>query len=217
MRTISIKGVGKAKRDPDLVIFRISTTAFDKEYASAIDASNRLVNELKNDFKDLGFEKDDLKTTYFTTRQIHESVEVGVFNKRHESQLKGFKAIHDLKIEFDLDNDKINEVLGCLKNYGKDVEFDIEFSVKNKDSMKREVILDATRNARFNAEILAEASSVKLGDLIKIEYNWSDVRFISRAQYDINELSCEYSPEHIEFTPDSIEISDSVSFVWEIQ
>ena len=217
MRTISIKGTGKAKRDPDLVIFDISTSAQSEVYADSVVESNRLVNKLKQAFEDMGFKKDDLKTVNYHTHPVYEYVEVGVVNKRSKRELECFEVSHDLKIEFDLDNDKINEVLNCLKDFRNSVDFNIRFSVKDKDSMKRDVILDATKNARANAEILAEASSVRLGDLIKIEYNWSDFHFYSIADYDCNmDVSKEYSP-YMEFTPDSIEISDNVSFIWEIK
>lgn len=217
MRTISIKGTGKAKRDPDLVIFDISTSAQSEVYADSVVESNRLVNKLKQSFEDMGFNKDDLKTVNYHTRPVYEYVEVGVVNKRSKRELECFEVSHDLKIEFDLDNDKINEVLNCLKDFRNGVDFNIRFSVKDKDSMKRDVILDATKNARTNAEILAEASSVRLGDLIKIEYNWSDFHFYSIADYDCcMDVSKEYSP-YMEFTPDSIEISDNVSFIWEIK
>lgn len=216
MRTISIKGTGKAKRDPDLIIFDISTSAQSEVYADSVVESNRLVNKLKQAFEDMGFNKDDLKTVNYHTRPVYEYVEVGVVNKRSKRELECFEVSHDLKIEFDLDNDKINEVLNCLKDFRNGVDFNIMFSVKDKDSMKRDVILDATKNARTNAEILTEASSVRLGDLIKIEYNWSDFHFYSIADYDCCMDADDYSP-YMEFTPDSIEISDNVSFIWEIK
>lgn len=217
MKTISIKGTGKAKRDPDLVIFNISTTAQANELEDSVDASNGLISELKNDFESMGFERDDLKTVNFHTRPVYEYFEVGVVNKRHERKLKCFEVNHDLKIEFDLENEKINDVLNCLKNYRDNLDFNMRFSVKDKDSMKKDVMLDATRNARFNAEVLAEASSVELGNLIKIEYSWGDFHFYSRVDYDCcMDDTNDYSP-YVEFHPDSIEISDNVSFVWEIK
>lgn len=217
MKTISIKGVGKARRNPDLVIFRISTSARREEYSQSIDASNRLVNDLKRNFEEMGFPRDDLKTVSFNTRPIYQSVEVGLVNKTHRRELECFEVSHDLKIEFDLDNDRINEVLKCLKGFGDDVQFEIDFSVKDKESMKRDVIVDATKTARFNAEVLCEASSVELGDLVNIEYNWVDFNFYSRSYYDLNANCMSDRDDFMEFNPDAIEISDSVSFVWEIR
>ena len=214
MRTISIKGTGKAKRSPDLVIFNISTSVQSDEYSVSISQSNKLVNKLKKDFESLGFERDDLKTVYYNTRPVYESVEVGVIEKRYRSVLIGHEVNHNLKIEFDLDNDRINEVLNCLKKYESDLDFNIRFSVKDREGMKRDVIVDATRNARFNAEVLAEASQLRLGELLKIEYNWVDFNFTSHS--DIG-MCLEYSmDEHVEFSPEDIEITDNVSFVWEI-
>ncbi len=215
MKTISIKGTGKAKRSPDLVIFNISTSVQSPEYSVSINKSNELVAKLKNDFESLGFERSDLKTVYYNTGPIYESVEVGVVEKRYKRVLIGHEVTHNLKIEFDLDNDRINEVLNCLKEYENDVNFNIRFSLKDCDGMKRDVIVDATRNAKFNAEILAEASQVRLGELIKIEYNWVDFNFISHSDID---MCMEYSMDsNVEFAPEDIEITDNVSFVWEIQ
>ena len=214
MRTISIKGVGKAKRNPDLVIFRISTSATSKDYADSVDNSNMIVNKIKMDFEKMGFSGDELKTVNYYTRPVYEDVEVGVINKRQRREVTGFTVLHDLKMEFDLDNDKINEVMRCLKKYGDDVDFNIQFSVRDKQSMKMDVILDATKNARFNAEALAEASSVELGDLLKIEYNWTDINIFSMSEYACNmDIPC---PD-VQFNPQSIEISDNVSFVWQIR
>ena len=214
MRTISIKGTGKAKRSPDLVIFNISTSVQSEEYSLSINRSNELVGKLKNDFESLGFERSDVKTVYYNTRPVYESVEVGVIEKRYKRVLIGHEVSHNLKIEFDLDNDRINDVLDCLKKYEKDVEFNIRFSVSDTDGMKRDVIVDATRNAKFNAEVLAEASQVRLGELVKIEYNWVDFSFISHSDID---MCMEYSIDsNVEFSPEDIEITDNVSFVWEI-
>lgn len=215
MKTISIKGTGNAKRDPDLVIFRIQTSARQKEYSDAVEASNVLVNTLKGELESLGFDGKDLKTITFDTRPIFEHVEVGIIAKKQERQLHCFEVNHDLKLEFGMDNDRINDVIKCLKGFRKDIQFDIGFSVSDTDSIKREVIMNATKNARFNAEILAEASGVKLGDLIKIEYNWHDVNFISRSDIQMR-LESYYDANYMEFNPDSIEISDDVLFVWQI-
>ena len=213
---MTIKGLGKAIRNPDLVIFRISTSILEKEYEDSIDTSNILINDLKKVFESIGFEKEDLKTSNYVMRPIYENVEVGVINKRKERQLKGFRLNHDLKIEFDLDNDKINEVLKCLSDFKDDLDFEIKFSVKNKDTMKKDLIFDATKNARFNAEILAEASGVELGDLIKIDFTWDHFDFYSDSHYDCDIISRDYKG-YIEFTPDSIVISDGVLFIWEIK
>ena len=216
MGTMTIKGLGTAIKDPDLVIIRILTSTLEKVYEDSIEASNKLVNDLKNVFESIGFEKQDLKTSRYVMRPIYEDVEVGVINKRKERQLKGFRLNHDLKIEFDLDNDKINEVLKCLSDFKDDLDFEIKFSVKNKDAMKNDVIFDATKNAKSNAKILAEASGVKLGDLIKIDFTWDHFDYFSKSRYDCDMISRDYKG-YIEFTPDSVVISDGVLFVWEIK
>ncbi len=67
------------------------------------------------------------------------------------------------------------------------------------------------------AEILAKASGVSLGDLISIEYNWGELHLYSQTSYALREnqitIDSLSSPDIV---PDDIAVSDTVSFVWEI-
>lgn len=217
MRTITIKGKGKAVRNPDLVICNISTSCLKEEFDDAVESMNKLVDDLKLSLKDNGFDAEDLKTVSYDIHQRYGHVKKGVINKHYQQKFLGFLVEHDLKLEFDLDNYKITKLVNCLKNFSEKLEFKLIFSVKDKDGMKKEVLLDATKNARFHAEILAEASSAKLGDLIKIDYGWVDVNFESNTDlrhFMKSSPTVDYSLMNI--TPEEIEISDNVTFVGEL-
>ena len=181
MRTITIRGKGKSVKKPDLVIFDISLSITKEEFDDALDTINELIGNLKLSLKDIGFNEEDLKTVDFEVEQDYDYVEKGIFNKEYKNKFKGFEITHDLKLEFDLDNDKISEVINCLKDFDEKLDFEIAFSVKDKELMKKEVLTNAAKNAKDNAEILAEATSSQLGDLLKIEYDWIDPDFESRC------------------------------------
>lgn len=225
MRSITIKGNGKSSKSPDLVIINISTHIIKEELDEALDSMDELTNKLKNSFANIGFNEDDLKTLKFDIKPQYKHIEKGIINKEYKNVFAGFRIRHNLKLEFDFDNTKISDALNCLKNFDEDLEFNLVFSVKDKESMKKEVLINATENARFNAEILAEASSSKLGDLLKIEYNWVDFNFVSDTRFDYDYDydtydDVDYAPavnyRMANITPDEIEISDTVTFVWEL-
>lgn len=78
---------------------------------------------------------------------------------------------------------------------------------------------NACVNAKAKAGILAKASGVTLGDLISIDYNWGELHLFSQTQYDMEDdcmRMASAAPTSIEIEPDDIDISDSVTFVWEI-
>ena len=218
MRTITIKGKGKSVKEPDLVIIKISISIFKEKFDDALDSMNKLVNNLKLSLKNIGYDETDLKTISYYIEPEFDSVEKGIINKQYSDKFTGFEIMHDLKLEFDYTNDKLSEVFNCLKDYDEEIEFELSFSVKDKKNMIKEVLINATQNAKFNAEILAEASSLKLGDLLKINCNLVDFYFESDTEFEYEEnsagLGSLFSSANI--TPEDIEISDTITFVWEL-
>ena len=91
--------------------------------------------------------------------------------------------------------------------------------VKDKKSVNAALLENACVNAKAKAGILAKASGVTLGDLISIDYNWGELHLFSQTQYDMEDdcmRMASAAPTSIEIEPDDIDISDSVTFVWEI-
>lgn len=178
---------------------------------------NKIVNDLKLSLKDYGFNEDDLKTVSYDINQRYGHVKKGIINKEYQQKFLGFMVEHDLKLEFDLDNSKITKLVNCLKKFSDELEFRLVFSVKDKEGMKKELLINATENARFHAEILAEASSAKLGDLLKIDYGWVDVNFESNTDIcHAMRLGSEVDYSMMDINPEEIEITDNVTFVWEL-
>lgn len=79
-----------------------------------------------------------------------------------------------------------------------------------------ELLKSASENARAKAEILAEASGVKLGELVTIDYNWGELQLYSPTQYVMEDRCLASAPcaSSIDIEPDDIESSDTVTLVW---
>ena len=96
----------------------------------------------------------------------------------------------------------------------------IRFTVKDPSAISEELLRAATKNARQKAEILCEASGVKLGELKSIDYNWGEINVYSNTRNDMDD-ECLAMPmmrgASIDFEPDDIEAGDTVTFVWEIE
>jgi uncharacterized protein YggE len=118
----------------------------------------------------------------------------------------------------DFDIEVMSRVFAAIAKTQINPRLDIQFSVKDKSVISEKLLVSAAKNAKYKAEILAKASGVILGDLVSIDYNWSELHLYSQTRYEVEE-NCmagqsSYAPD---IEPDDIEVSDTVLFAWEIK
>jgi len=94
----------------------------------------------------------------------------------------------------------------------------ISFTVKEPEAVNRQLLQAAAANARGKAEALCAASGVTLGELQRIEYDWSELRAFSRTAVsaDREAMPMMKNAFRANMTPEEIQLSDSAAFVWEI-
>lgn len=91
--------------------------------------------------------------------------------------------------------------------------------LRDATSIYEEVLRSATINAKRRAEILCEAAEMKLGKLLTINYSWGDLNICSDTRYDLAEdyLAVPMMAKSMEIEPEDIDMSDTATFVWEIE
>lgn len=214
MRTITVKGVGRASAKPDLVVLSMDMETVAKEYDKAMEYAVARIELLSSTLCEIGFAKDALKTTDFDVDVKRESVKDKDGN--YKSVFLGYACRHGLKLEFDMDSKRLGEVLNTISESLADPSLSVEFTVKNPSAVSAELLRSATQNAREKAEILCSAAGVKLGALVAIDYNWTDISFRSSTSYNCMPrlVACKTA---MDITPDDIDVSDNATFVWEIE
>lgn len=216
MRTITVKGTGRVKAAVDYVVITMSLDATDQVYDAAMERAAEQLEELTASMTAVGFEKDAVKTTNFNvnTEYVSEKDELGNYKRVFD----GYKVSHQLKLEFDFDTAILAKVLSAIGTCPAKPELHIRFTVKDGEMVKEEVLRQAAVNARQKAEVLCAASGAKLGELVTIDYNWSEIGLYSDTSYRVAE-DCMMKPmlaRSVEITPEDVEASDTVTFVWEI-
>ena len=99
-------------------------------------------------------------------------------------------------------------------------ELNVQFTVKDKEAVDAALLQSACANAKAKAEILTKASGVTLGDLVSIDYNWGELHLYSPTHYEMDPpcmARASAAPTAMDIEPDDIDVSDSVTFVWEIR
>ncbi|MCD8150303.1 MAG: SIMPL domain-containing protein [Clostridiales bacterium] len=216
-RIITVKGTGKVSARPDYVVISMSLKSQDKNYDRAMDLASQHIQHLTETICAIGFQKSDLKTSNFNVRTDYKNVRDRAGNSTRT--FNGYVVDHDLKLEFDFDTKRLSQALsaiaGCLSN----PDLSIRFTVKDDTAVNEEMLRSAAVNAKRKAEILCEASGVKLGQLLNIDYNWGELDIYSHTQYMVAEECMPYGAAQrgIDIEPDDIDVSDTATFVWEIQ
>lgn len=218
-KMIRVTGKGKISVKPDRIRLYITKEELRKEYEATIKASTDNTEFLKDLFANLGFNKKDLKTIYFNVDTEYENYQSA--DKSWKNRFKGYKYTHRMKIEFASDNRKLGQILYALSHCRVKPEFSIEYTVADKENAKNELLGRAVKDSMEKASVLAEASGVKLGNILSIDYSWGEVDFVSRPLNEMALKCCEAdagAPDSydIDIEPDDIDMTDTVTVVWEI-
>ncbi|MBO4493391.1 MAG: SIMPL domain-containing protein, partial [Ruminococcus sp.] len=191
MASIIVRGKGNISVKPDLIRLMLEMESRSKDCGEAMEMAGRDLEELRDILVGFGFERDSLKTSNFNVRTEYESVHDE--NHGYHNVFKGYCCSHSLNIEFDLDTERLAGILRAVSTSSAAPKLEICFTVKDEEPAREELIRLSAENAKRKAELLCEASGVKLGRLLKISYDRSDMNFVSQARYgmDMNCLRAE--------------------------
>lgn len=217
-KTITVKGIGKASASPDTVILQMNLTSLNKDYGKAMNQASENIESLSGALGKAGFEKDALKTTGFHVNMAYEGVQRK--DGRYENVFKGYEINHDLKVEFGFEPERLTDALAVIGSCLAHPELSVQFTVKDPSAINDELLRAATENAKGKAEVLCSASGKKLGDLLSIDYSWGEKNLYSNTRYGMQDeclaTGMAMKNARIDFTPEDIRVSDTVTFVWEI-
>ena len=219
-RIIKVTGKGNLKVRPDVTRITITLDGQNKEYGKILDQSSKDTEELKDILEKQGFERSDVKTLLFNVDTRYESYQTK--DRSWKERFVGFEYTHKVKIEFDSDNTRLGRILYALAT-AKEIhpDFRLSYTVKDKEGAKNELLGKAVSDAKAKAVVLTKAAGVNLKDILTIDYSWGEIQFEYSPMHDgvfRNALMSSDGEElGIDIEPDDIEVSDTVTVVWEIE
>ena len=111
-RTITIKGIGKLSLKPDQTVVSLMLKTVHADYDKAMDEAAKHLEQLRSAIAEIGFTKDDLKTTSFDVGTEYENERDK--NGNYKRRFVGYRVTHGLKLEFDFDSQRLSKVLGTI-------------------------------------------------------------------------------------------------------
>ncbi len=115
----------------------------------------------------------------------------------------------------------MGKVLYALVNCPVKPEFRLSYTVSNHEATKNELLGKAVTDARDKAYVLTQAVGVTLKEIQSIDYSWGEIDFEYRPMNRMlmaNECMAptETASYDMDIEPDDIEVTDTVTVIWEI-
>lgn len=217
-KIIRVTGKGKLSVKPDTIRLMLTLEDTRETYADTLEQSTMQVELLKSCFEKLGFARTDLKTLNFNVDTEYESYQDK--NRNWKRKFVGYKFVHSVKIEFEADNKRLGQVLYALAHAPVCPEFRINYTIKDVESAKNQLLGKAVADSKEKARVLTEAAGVKLGEIVNIDYSWGEIGFVSQPMNKnlmLEEDCCMPGGTYdIDIEADDIDVTDTVTVVWQI-
>ncbi len=207
-RIIKVRGTARISAEPDWVVISFNINSRSYDYGECLEQLSLQTSGLREELVSVGLEKENLKTTRFDVNTVFERV-------KERRVFKGYEASHDLQVEFSFAKEYLNSVLRVLGHTQSKASFDISFQIRDPEPWRHQAIAEAVKNSRQKAIILAEAAGVELGEVLQIDYSWSEMRF--RSEFELRPMKAAMAAPAPDFEPTDVGISESVTLVWAIR
>jgi len=210
VRSLKVQGKGCVSEEPDMVTLSFDVSVEVLNYEDCLHALNTRTESLRKNIELSGLDKTHLKTTSFRVR-----VKTQYVNGEHI--FSGYSASHEMNIELPMDKNTLNKVLQHVADGHSNAEISITFSIKDKKALRKKVLTQAVQTAKENAKTLALAADVKLGELMKIDYGWSEVHIYDHQEdFLCQSISSDSLHYNADIEPENVKAEDNVTLIYEI-
>ena len=223
MKTVTVKGVGRASAAVDTVELSFRVWAKNKSYDKALDAADKQVSALEEALTAAGFPAADFQTAGFHVNTEYESVCDDKGN--YHSEFSGYNCSYDQLLRFGFDAARLGEALNAVAASKAKPELQVRFTLREPEKLEAVLLRSAAANAKARAEVLCAASGCRLGELQKIDYDLSRLNFHSETVIEMEDCAVPLMANGAmkakrnfgsALRPQDIDLRDTAVFVWEI-
>lgn len=208
--TIRVQGKAKIRKRPDTTVVNINISEQNMDYGQSVLQCESKTGRIKSVLEALNIAGLTVRTGGFDVKPQHS------FDRRGKSVFEGYLTCHNLRIVFPFKKESLGGVFDCIAGAGEGASFTLEFTVADTKSVRRELLNNAVLESRANAEILAAAAGVCLGNIMDIQYGWSEMRISNHTgKFGLYESGAMFS-RVTSIDPDDVSAGETVNVVWEI-
>ena len=161
--TLNVNGSAQVTLSPDIAYISVGVHTENADANQAVSSNATQAQKIVDALKAAGIAEKDIRTSNFSITPQQQ------FDK--DGKLTGVIFVVDNTVYVTLrDLTKIGDILGAAVSAGANNIYGIQFDVQDKTTALAGARQTAVENARKQAEELAQAAGVKLGDVQNINY-----------------------------------------------
>jgi uncharacterized protein YggE len=169
-RTIAVNGTGSVTASPDVAYINIGVHTENADPKEALTSNTTQAQDVVDAIKALGVAGEDIQTSNF---YVYPSYEYGPMG-----ETLGTKYIVDNTVYVTVrDLTKLGEMLQAVVTSGANNINGITFDIIDKDTLASEARKQAVENARKQAQDIADAAGVELGELMYVNVYYSGTTY----------------------------------------
>ena len=163
-RTISVAGTAQVTMTPDIAYINLGVHTEAATANAAVEANNAITAKLMDALKTAGVAEEDIRTTNF-------SVYPSAKYDPQTGEQTGISYVVDNSVYVTVRNlDSLGDLLDASVKAGSNSINSIQFDVEDKSQYLSQARTAAVENATQQAQELATAAGVELGDVQTISY-----------------------------------------------
>lgn len=205
-RTISVTGKGEVPLTPDIARITIGVRTQGVDVAEAVASNNTQAQEVVEALQEMGAAERDIQTSNFSIYPQQQYDERGqVIDTTFVVENTVYVTVRELE--------SLGDLLDVAVGRGANSIYGIQFDVEEKGGAVSEARQVAVEDARAQAQELAEAAGVQLGDIQSI----SAISSYPGPIFDGRGAAAEQAASTVPISPGQLIITAEVSVVYEIE
>ena len=156
-REITVKGIGSLSVPVDWVILSLTLEELNIDYEAGYKDFENHISALQDAVVSAGFKKTDLKTNEIAITTKYEEVRK---NGVYTEVFAGYQFKTEAKLEFDFDSQRLGIALQKLGESGVTPKIKVDFSVKDKETVKNRLLANVAKNAKHGLSLGCGAIAV---------------------------------------------------------
>lgn len=200
------QGQGSISQVPDLVTISFGVTKSSSTVSDAQNQTNKAINSILENLKNLGVSEKDLKTTNYSINPNYSFEGV--------AKISGYTVAQNIELKIK-DIKKTNDAIDTITARGGNLVEQVRFGFDDKIKAKLEdkARKEAVDNAKEKAQSLANAAGVRLGKIINVTE--SQDNFPRPIPFESAKAGIQEIPA-TDITPGENSIEISVTLTYEI-
>lgn len=212
-RIIKVTGKAKIAVAPDTLQLLIDLEGTKPTYNESRELSIECNAQMIRAIVALELDSKALKTRSYSINAAYQSYEDK--DKSWKRRFVGYKFSHQTKLEFPIDNALLGQVIEALNSCTIKPDISINYTIADPEPAKNSLLAKAVADSQAKAQELTRAAGVELGNVLTIDYSWGEINIVRNYDMDTKFDSC--CDQCIDFTPEDIDLSDTVTVVWSIK